>query len=222
MLQQTTNRLFYNKWPIKVECRIRGASFLNRNGINKTIRVCDGERSLYDFEKKNIDRVDLKKFANQVRPIIETGNVQIRSEGSHYNIFLADKQLLTSIQKNLYPWITQITSPSTDEEYDFLMDNGHKKVLCDHLPHNKYVYRVYLKERTNKDIGYKFLKWSEKYPDTIKIAKTTSEWLEGRKFYIQSPFFYVENAKTLSMVLLFLDGNHKKIQEFILKSSINT
>lgn len=222
MLQQTTNRLFYNKWPIKVECSIQGAGFLNRNGINKTIRVCDGERSLYDLDKKHIDRVDLKKFANQVKPIIETGNVQVRSEGSHYNIFLADKQLLTSIQKNLYPWIIRITSPSTDEEYDFLMDNGHKKVLCDNLPHNKYVYRVYLKERTDKDIRYKFLKWSEKYPDTIKIAKTTIEWLQGGKFYIQSPFFYVENAKTLSMVLLFLDGNHKKIQEFILKSSINT
>lgn len=222
MLQQTTSRLFYNKWPIKVECKIRGASFLNRNGINQTIRICDGERSLCDFDKKHIDRIDLKKFANQVRPIIETGSVQVRSEGSHYNIFLADKQLLTNIQKNLYPWITQITSPSTDEEYHFLMDNGHKKVLCDSLPHNKYVYRVYLKERMNSGIGYKFLKWAEKYPDTIKIAKTTNEWLNGFKFYVQSPFFYVENAKTLSMVLLFLDGNHKKIQEFILKSSINT
>lgn len=223
MQLQTTERLFYNKWPIKVECRIHGASFLNRNGIDLTIRTCNGEKTMFDLDRKNIDKIDLKKFAKIVKPILETGNVQVRTEGKHYNIFLSDRDLFAKIKKDLYPWITHITSPSTDEEFNFLMNNGHKKVLCAELPHKKFRYRVYLKERTSRETRGKFLKWAENYKDkSIKISKTTEVWLNGGKFYIQNPFFYVENEKMLSMMLLFLDGNHRKVQEFILKSSINT
>jgi hypothetical protein len=68
----------------------------------------------------------------------------------------------------------------------------------------------------------KFLEWANKYNSKTAIADSTQKWLEGRTSYVQSPFMYVEDDKTLAMFGLFL-GNHVRIvEEFILRSSINT
>jgi hypothetical protein len=39
---------------------------------------------------------------------------------------------------------------------------------------------------------------------------------------MQSPFMYVEDDKTLAMIGLFLGSNIKKVEEFILRSSISS
>ena len=227
MLQATTKRLFYNKWPIKVECRLQGASKLKRLGIMQTIDWCDGkiddDRSeLWSVPRRPIDKVDLKKFAFKVAEILENKEVKIRTEGNHYNIFCADTQLLGIIQKELYPWIQQVTSPETTEQYDFLMENGHKKVICNQFPHDKFRYRVFLRESAKQDARSNFYNWLTRYQDKVKITGNTARWMQCKLMYAQDPYFYVEDDKMLSMVLLYLGNNCKKIQEFILKSSINT
>ena len=193
----------------------------------QTIDWCDGkiddDRSeLWSVPRRPIDKVDLKKFAFKVAEILENKEVKIRTEGNHYNIFCADTQLLDIIQKELYPWIQQVTSPETTEQYDFLMENGHKKVICNQFPHDKFRYRVFLRESAKQDARSNFYNWLTRYQDKVKITGNTARWMQCKLMYAQDPYFYVEDDKMLSMVLLYLGNNCKKIQEFILKSSINT
>jgi hypothetical protein len=102
------------------------------------------------------------------------------------------------------------------------MDNGPKKVLCTQYPHGKFKYKVFLDLNFETGSRLKFLEWIKKYPDNMKISTTIEKWLGGKRHWIQDPFLYVSDDKNLSMVLLYLGGNHKKVHEFILKSSINT
>lgn len=224
MLQQTTKRLFYNTWPIKVECYIRGASKVRYMGPEQTIDWCDGKfKPLFGSDQdKKIDKLDLKKFTKKFVSCLSNQEYRIRTEGSHLNIFCKDKSLLDKIQKEMFPWIQRVTAPENDDQHNFLMESGPKKILCDRYPHEIYRYRVYFRESTNIETRQKFLNWVEKLTDKTKIARNTREWFTGNKKYIQDPFMYIDDEKTLSMVLLYIGTQVKKTQEFILKTNINS
>jgi enoyl-[acyl-carrier protein] reductase I len=44
-------------------------------------------------------------------------------------------------------WVKKISGPTTQEELEFLLSNGHKKILCDTYPKEMYKYRVFFKSR---------------------------------------------------------------------------
>jgi hypothetical protein len=228
MLQQTTKRLFYNKWPIKVECYLAGASKIARLGIKDTILWCDDLTDDVDYgywvrrQNTPVNKIDLKKFAVKVENILQGKECKVRCEGSHYHIFFSDTDLLDQIQKELYPWIQRITAPENKDQHRFLIANGHKKVLCSQYPHDKFRYKIYIRDRMDLDTRKKFLDWLLKYPEKCKVSGNTEAWLKGSKMWVQDPFFYVVDAKMLSMILLYLGDSVKKIQEHILKSDINT
>ena len=227
-LQQTTKRLFYNKWPIKVECYLNGANKIARLGIKDTISWCDNILDDDDYiywgrrTGPSINKIDLKKFAVKIENILQGKECKIRCEGSHFNIFFSDVGLLDEIQKELYPWIHRVTAPENADQHGFLMENGHKKVLCAQYPHDKFKYKIYVRERMNLDTRKKFVEWLSKYPEKCKVSGNSEAWLKGLKPWVQDPFFYVIDAKMLSMILLYLGDSVKKIQEHILKSDINT
>jgi hypothetical protein len=168
-----------------------------------------------------INKVELEKFANSVK-LLPKENIQIRCEGHRFHIFMADKNLLEEIQELFDQWIHCITAPETDKEYEFLLDNGHKKVLCKDYPYGRYHYKIYIRENTSANIRESFLKWIKKYDTKIDTANRTENWLGGSVRYIQDPYIYVEDSKTLTMTLLFLGNQVKKVQEFILRDDINT
>lgn len=169
-----------------------------------------------DAEKKK-----LIEFNKRVTPLYEK-NLQIRVEGGHFNIFCQDKDLLDFITKELDPWIVAVYGPASDEELAFLMSNGHKKRICNQFPKEKYRYRIYLKESTGISFRNKFYEWAQKYNGKIISPPSTDKWLSGEKPWIQAPYIYVEDGATMSMTMLFLGNHIKLIEEFILRSSINT
>ena len=221
---KTPKRLFYNKWPIKVECIINGSNKIARAGVKQTLDWCNGlteDKWTYGMYR-NVDKVELGIFCRKVIGTLEGKDLQIRSEHTRFNIFCKDVDLLSAIKKEFSPWIVSITAPKNKLEYEFLLNNGHKKVLCDDFPHKQYRYKVIIAQNTNSVSKEKFLAWSKRFPEKIRIANSTELWLMHQKYYLQDPFFYVADEKTLSMVCLYLGNSCRKIQEFILKSSINT
>lgn len=163
----------------------------------------------------------LVRFMDHVEPFLEK-DIQIRAEGSHFNIFCRDTLLRDRMIKALNEWITDVYGPESDEELAFMMSNSSKKVVCNKLPYEQYRYKVYLKSSMPMDSRNQFLSWVLKYPDTTRVSDTSQYWLNSRKFWMQSPFMYVEDDKTLAMIGLFLGHNIKKVEEFILRSSISS
>ena len=221
MQQLVTKKLFFNKWPIKVECYIKGSYRVQRMGALKTLEWCESISAYAD--DKNINKFELEAFTKKTIAVLEGEDVKIRTEGNHFNIFCKDINLLENIKKEMKPWIRSVTAPENNEEYKFLIENGHKQIICNKFPYEKFKFRVYIRESLKRDSREQFVRWLEKYPEKIQISVTTKKWLDGNIFhYVQNPFFYVTDEKMLSMILLFLGNGCKKVQEFILKSDINT
>jgi hypothetical protein len=216
-----SSKLFYNKWPYKVECRQVGASRVVHSGIDAVREWCATGKGMFvsGLESRLLDKTEYLEFANLVAPYIENPNVKIRVEGSHFNLFCIDKSVLETIDKDLNKWIRKISGPTTDEELEFMLSNGHKKILRDVLPKEKYKYRIYFKSKFPADRRLSFITWADKYSDRLEISDNSRRWLLSNRHYAQDPFMYVEDDKMLSMTGMYLSGYVKKIEEFILRDT---
>lgn len=221
MEQLITKKLYYGKWPYKIECRLPHASHVIRLGIPETIRWASNSRDYYWLDKKQADKKDMLNFAVTIEKFASQ-DIQIRSEGNHFNIFCKDKDLLDSMVLNLKKWVFRVVAPANDKEKDFLLDNSRRTVICNQLPFDKFQFKMFIKESMSIDQREKFLNWIEKYPEKIKISGTSYYWLKGSRMWMQDPFIHVLDEKMMSMILLYLGNHSKRINEFIPRSSINT
>jgi len=168
------------------------------------------------------DKAQLLMFTDKVEPYLDlkkTGQGQIRAEGRHFNIFCKDLVLLETIHKALEPWVQGVYGPTTKEELEFMLDNGHKKILRDVLPKDGFRYKIYFKYLWHEDDRRDFLKWADKFPDKIRISDGSRKWINGDS-WTYYPFMYVKDDKTMSMIGLMISGNIKKIEEFILRENL--
>lgn len=168
------------------------------------------------------EKEEISNFYSKVKSLFASEDCKIRVEGVHFNIFLKDKALLDKLSVELDPWIRSIHGPSTKEELDFIVSNGYKKRVCTAYPKEKYQYRIYIRERMKIDLRESFYTWTQKYGDKIDMPLTTQRWLSGERAWAQNPYIYVEDGPILTMISLFLGDNIRIIEEFILRSSINT
>lgn len=217
-----TSKLFYKKWPYKISCIQSGANKMHRN-INGTISdwavTVDRWGSRQHWAKE--DRDKLQAFYNKVKPFYDK-ELQIRVEGAHFNIFCKDKNLLENIQTELAPWICAVYGPGSEEELEFMMANGHKKRVCSQLPKEKFKYRIYIKESMPGLLREQFYTWVQNYKGKIDFPYNTEVWLNGTKKWAYNPYIYLDDSAIVSMATLFLGGHIKYVEEFILRSSINT
>ena len=215
-----SSKLFYNKWPYKISCKINGASKISIFGLESTHRWCNSNAKARLAYEKEIDKIDLLKFLEAVTPFIKNENVQIRVESQNFNLFCKDPSVLKEIDNRLQKWICQIEGPTTQEEYDFMLENGYKKILVDNLPKDIYQYKIYFKPSYSLENRFNFLTWTNNYGDKINISTCTRRWFEGHRNWMQDPFMYVIDTQMLSMIGLFASGSVKKIEEFIPRNTI--
>jgi len=220
----SSSKLFYNKWPYKVECWQTGASRVVHSGAALCKEWCTTGKGLrFGHYESKLDKVTFLEFVNAVEPFLERKeDIQIRVEGSHFNLFCKDPAILEEIDTAVSKWVTKISGPTTPEELKFLLSNGHKKILRDELPKEKYKYRIYFKSKFPADKRESFLRWADKYGDKLDISGTSRRWLLGQRHWAQDPFMYVDDDKMLSMTGMYLSGYVKKVEEFILRENVLT
>lgn len=227
--KQRTNKLFFNKWPFKISCFLLGA---NRVKYAKPWRVrlwILEDRELYDSPigwnskyRPKIDKFELHKFTNAVEPFLERDDIQIRTEGGHFNLFCKDIQVKEEIISATYPWITGIYGPETLEELEFLLE-GNYKIVCTKLPYEKFKYKVVLKDYIeNTSVKQQLLNYLDNLgEDKVRCSPSTKEWLNGFSVYKQDPFFYITEEKSLTFIRL-LTNDIKKVYEYVERDNINT
>jgi hypothetical protein len=169
------------------------------------------------------DKTNLLHFTNNIEPFLELKDqLQVRVEGRRYNIFCKDRALLENIYNAVKPWVQQVSGPTTEEELNYMLDNGYRKILRDVLPKEIFQYRVYFRESWKTEDRIRFLAWAIKNPNIIDISKGSRAWLESGKRWVYNPFIYVKDAHTLTMVGLHSSGNVKRVEEFILRENLMT
>lgn len=215
-----TNRLFFKKFPYKVETMCLGASMIKRTGLEETLAFCDDQTTHRYYHTRNYtlaDKKDLKKFVKAVEPFI-TKDIQLRAEMNNLSFFLTDKDAYLNLIKAARPWIKSITEPANDTDLESLQSKN-SLVICDNLPHNKFKFRIYLRYQMPHHVRLKFLEWAKNYEDHIKISKRTKKWMEMGESYLQDPFLYIEDQSNLLMVSLFLGEYRRSTQEFVLRNT---
>ena len=217
-----SSKLFFNKWPYKVECIQAGAARVIHSGVGLCRQWCGTGKGMRftSYDPKITDADKFLKFVNAIEPFLDRKEeVQIRVESSHLNLFCKDPSVLEEIDDAVSEWVRKISGPTTQEELEFLLSNGHKKILCDTYPKEMYKYRVFFKSRFPADKRSAFVTWADKYGISLLISETSRRWLKGDRYYAQDPFMYVIDDKMLSMVGLYLSGYVKKTEEFILREN---
>jgi len=218
--KQKTSKLFYGKWPFKLECEVQGGWMVKRLGIPRTVEFCLSQKPTAVWNRNNIDRTMLLAFTNAVEPFLDL-ELQIRVEGKNFNIYCKDRVLLNRLTEELKKWTTELWEPANDLECNYL-ENTTKKVICNHIPFKKYAYKVYIKSTTQLSTRSSFESWVTHYDEKIRVPHHTKKWFEKGSGWGWVPTVYVKDSATLSMVGLFLGGNVQKVEEFIPRSSINS
>jgi len=158
--------------------------------------------------------VMLNKLSNRI-------DIKIRKERLNYSFFCDKESVLNEIIEKVGIWAIGLTKPASNVESDFLLSTGPKKILCDLLPKGGFRYKVHLKPTMKFEQRSVFREWAERVNGVIYSGKTT-RWLLGITTYYPEPFVYVKDGQNLSMTLLMIGNECRKVEEYITRSSINT
>lgn len=220
--KQTTNKLFYKKYPYKISCNLRGVWVLRSFGLAAVKEYCKtGEIKKNVYWDTQIDRKSFSDFLMVLEPLLN--DLKIRIEHSFLDIYIDNRTLYNTLLQSLEPWLRSAWEPANDEELEFLLkQQNSKKIVCKELPYKKYQYKVHLRYRTDIETRNRFFSWMLNYGNKIYAPGKTQGWLQYDNRWAWSPFLYVEDLGTLSMVCLFLSGAVVRVEEFIPKRSINT
>lgn len=218
------SKLYYGKWPYKIECHLHKVSYIVRYGAEATRKWAANtsiEQTWYDklHQTTQAGKNAIVKFLDKVEPFLEL-DIQVRAEHNHFNIFCRDPALRDRIAAHMAKWVVAVHGPASEEELAFMLAGNNKKVVCDNLPHKKYQYKVLLNTAMPIESRSKFISWVETYQDRVRITGESKYWFGGLRRWAYTPFMYVEDEKTLTMMTLFLGNNIKKVEEFVLRSSI--
>lgn len=193
---------------------------IKRRGISETRDFCASNDTVgYGYRRETVDKPRLLNFLNNVESYLDQDDVQVRSGHSTFNIYCKDTDLYNSILGKMSGYISTVFEPSTAQELEYMIQNSHKKVLCNHLPYEKFKYRLYFRPDCDSNVKRSFSSWVTNYTDKVKITNNTFKWFSSG--WRQSPYIYVMDQATLSMMGLFLGNNVQKVEEFIPRSSIN-
>ena len=224
MQRLSTKKLFYRKYPYKLELACEGANYVRLRGVDYIIRACEKGETLHGTRfswrlSRDIDTVVLYKFAKAIKPYLNQG-LKTRAEGRHFNFFLEDKDTFDRLVDDLKEFAVSAWAPESEEELKFLTENK-RKVVVDTLPYGKFKYKIVFKTGWTHAKGQNFINWIQKYPEEdYKISRSSYEYLTARSRYCQDPFMYITEPKMLTMLQLFAGDHIKYAEEFVPRSTL--
>ena len=224
-LQLKSNKLFYKKYPYKVETRCRNINYAWRLGKANLILYATSDLPFSDFQgrwnlvshyRSMIDDDLLKKYLRKMLPYIENPNIKKRNEGSYISYFFEDKELFKEFQKAAKHWLCSVTEPENPEFFDKIASSRHNTKLCKELPFGKYRYKIVLRYNVDHTTKANFLSWINKYEGKVRPSPSTKNWLKAEKnVYIQDPYVYLADDSMLSLSGLFLGNGIRRIDEYV-------
>lgn len=211
-LKLQTNKLFYNKWPYKISCKIEGAYLLRFYNfkLNQHIQ--------YRNEKINFNIDALTTFCTDAKSFIEDKSIKKRIEYNTINFYTLNEQTFNQIKISLSKFIYSVSSPANVDELNKLQSEKNY-IFCKILPHKKYKFKVIFKDMPLK-IRQNLINWAEKYNnDDIYINNSTKIHFKGIKFKYGTHYFYIKDKKIFSFLILAAEGYIRRIDEYITRET---
>ena len=215
-----TNKLFYGKYAYKISTQLSGGHLIRYIKIDKLKAWCEGTEEISWLRNiKQIDKTKLHDYACNIEPFLPE-KIQIRTERNTVNIFVSERNLYENIKNSLIDYVQFVSEPANDVELSAML-NDTTTVLCNQLPKGHYRYKVILKNMP-VDLRKKFLDWSGQYQNQLHLPPGTIKHLKVLYPWWGDHYFYVVNDQMLLLTRLFVQGYVRKVEEYKLKSSINT
>lgn len=213
-----TSRLFFNKFPYKVETKINGVNLIRSFPLDKLkdfLKFPADESIPRGYRRRftQVDKQKLLEYINVVEPFLEK-KIQTRVEHDTLNFYLDDKETYKEVKQTLNKWVWTVTEPESDDEVSKLQEKSGISIVK-HLPYNKYRYKIMIRYTFPANNRLDFLNWLGNYDDKVNVSKSTKKWLDLQTTYFYEPFLYVEDKNTMLMVCMYLGKYARKIQEFV-------
>ena len=198
-------RKFYNKWHYKLSLRCPGASLLR-------YKSCDEIKEFLSqpHDKQNMYATYDKAYNNNrnmyaLADILSKWPKEVygtRIESDAIDIYTNDKLFFEEASREfaLFTWRRFAPTPQTEH---LLIDQ--KRVLCKHLPHKKYQFKVFLtphKLPTGDSKRSEFVEFVKNSGDTIRISSAVEEWFMNTRWNWDRRYVFVDNEKSLLMLKL--------------------
>lgn len=174
------------------------------------------------FSDAPINRVKYKQYMDAILPLLDNKDIRIRTESNTVNIFLNDYHLYKRLCTELDWCITNVFEPENDQIIDLLM--GSKKIIvCKNYPHGLYKLKVTFK-RLPPNIKEVFLTWQSTYSrEEMMFPNASQKYLSSPvNHYWESCYMYIKDTKMFTLLSLVASGYIKKVEEYVIDSSINT
>lgn len=200
------NKLFYGKYPYKVEFDLPGAHALwpttdrNLEDIRNTTSDPKSDRlnELWQIAEIIMDNRKLMKFRIQEKK----------------SIFYCEKDLAHRLIDKFWQYWKGTTEVSNQA-----LSLRENEVICKRLPHNQYQYQVHLKKDTHRYLDqnerealWNFLHNNE---DTMMSHRHVIGYLSGSTSYCYEGYFYAKNEKSLTMIYLLAQKAVRKVVKFV-------
>lgn len=203
-----TLKLFYKKYPFKIVVKCVESWRIKQ--MHNPISF----KSNWIFKNLQLVKEGLEKLSGY--------DSTIRTGYHTLTIYCKEREAVDQAISIFGNLIVEIEEPHRLEDLSLLNNLSDRQLLCDNFPFNRYKYKVFLKAKTNKPLALSFSNWADKVNGQVKMPNQTYCWMKGQRIYNWNPYFYVEDAKTLSVVRIFLTENISRVNEFVLRDSINT
>jgi hypothetical protein len=184
-IKQTT-RKFYNKWDYKISFSFKGVSYLR---ILDPTEASKRARNPEVAEVgKELDSLDSSLYAK-------------RLESSILDFYTNDKNIFDRLYNKFSNNVRHAFAPT--ESFESLVSHGHK-ILAKKLPHDRYMYKVFLQPHRINSAEEKagYISWLEKQEPKIHITKTVKEWFYKTSWNWDRRYMYVEDESMLLMLKL--------------------
>lgn len=190
-------------------------------GFNPAIQKIDNFVNNYRTWGKTFDKASVIKYHSDILGFLGK-ELKFRISGNRIDIYLKDYKLYCDIQNSMESYIVTVYEPASDHELSTLEQNT-KIVLCNQYPHDNFKYKITFKSMPSS-IRLNLINWAKKYKNgEILVNKSTYTYFEGlsQRHQFSPHYFYVKNEKMKTMATLAAQGYVRRIEEFVLRSSIN-
>lgn len=221
LLNLQTNKLFYNKWPYKISCKIEGIHLLRFYKYDVARLHCDSVNIKFYRGQSKFDLDSLNTFCLLGKEFIDDKDVKKRIEFNKIDFYVLTESKFNDLINSLKNYVYSTTSPTNYQELTTLKSNNNF-VLCKKLPHNKYKFKVTFKDMP-LSIRQHLINWAERYNnEDIYINNSTRTHFKGLKFKYGAHYFYIKDKKMLSFIFLAAAGYIRKTDEFVVREIMAT
>lgn len=204
-----TKRKFYNKHIYKLSCKLHGAYALRAWSIDEIVNVAQGatppvdnywsSRNLADFQRSAKDWIKLGVILST-----NQDKIQLRVEGDNVDVYTSDRMLYDAIGNEFIDSdvVWRRFEPAVGTEQDML--DSKNSVFVKHLPHNKYLYKVYLLPHKlgNRADREKLCNWLDSQVPKISFSPSIRKWVMETRQNWDRRYIYVQDDSMLMMLRL--------------------